>query len=599
MLRELLLIFSLVVSLQPLSAQSNLSSLPQEMKDSYVTVAEAYLNKEWKTLPVTLFARFKKDGNRVDYENACFERRRQLAVLAMGEIMEGKGRFIPDIVNGLQVMMEESWWGIPAHYNRAVPSYDNQTVDLFNAETASLMVWTAKELRPQLDKYAPDICRRINKEIEHRILRPAVSNKYWWKTAAMNWNPWICSNWLTCVLECETDSVRKEKAIGQIEAAMDSFISQYPDDGGCDEGTGYWDRAAASLYECMQQLHDAGIDDSKYRNNPKVRNMAAYIYRMYIGNDYCVNFADAHEIRSVVQLNVLYPFALYLNDETMRGYASYMAERKGFYTAPAALYVKSGNFPTLGRELRLLRYYNELTKEKSAEPLVEAWLPDLQIMTLRSKRMYLAAKGGNNGESHNHNDVGSFIVYADSTPLLIDPSVGEYTSQTFSKDRYSIWTMQSQYHNLPQINGVDQSDGKEYCAKLVKKEKRSVTFDLTSAYPQKAGLKSWVRKISMKSDAVEITDNFELTQCTEPVRQMFMTTTKPEVKNGQVILGRYVMSYDARQWSASVENISDKLDPLLKELWGNNMYRIVLTNIGRDLRGKGRVLIFSSHHSLL
>ena len=46
-------------------------------------------------------------------------------------------------------------------------------------------------------------------------------------------------------------------------------------------------------------------------------------------------------------------------------------------------------------------------------------------MTARSnansiKGFYVAAMGGHNAENHNHNDVGSFMVYADAEPLLID-----------------------------------------------------------------------------------------------------------------------------------------------------------------------------------
>ena len=42
---------------------------------------------------------------------------------------------------------------------------------------------------------------------------------------------------------------------------------------------------------------------------------------------------------------------------------------------------------------------------------------------------YVAAKGGHNAESHNHNDVGSFIVYADGYPALIDVGVEAYTAK--------------------------------------------------------------------------------------------------------------------------------------------------------------------------
>ena len=42
-------------------------------------------------------------------------------------------------------------------------------------------------------------------------------------------------------------------------------------------------------------------------------------------------------------------------------------------------------------------------------------------------------------------------------PVIIDAGVGTYTRQTFSSERYTIWTMQSNYHNLPMINGFLKS----------------------------------------------------------------------------------------------------------------------------------------------
>ena len=45
---------------------------------------------------------------------------------------------------------------------------------------------------------------------------------------------------------------------------------------------------------------------------------------------------------------------------------------------------------------------------------------------------------------------------------MIDAGVGTYNRQTFSEQRYDIWTMQSNYHNLPMINGVPQKNGPEF-----------------------------------------------------------------------------------------------------------------------------------------
>ena len=548
-------------------------SIPTEMRQSYIQYGEPYLGKAWTVLPWTVFAENKINGNRVNYENVCFEKRRQLAALVMAEIMEGKGRFLNDIIDGMGSFCEESWWGIPAHYGKRIPLTETQEVDLFNAETAGLIVWTRYMLEKQFNAFSPDLCQRIDREIERRILQPAVQTDYWWKKAGMNWNPWICSNWLACVLICEKDEARKEEAIAQIRKATQAFIDAYPDDGGCDEGPGYWDRAAASMFEVMRMLPD--FSD----NTEKIRKMAAYAYKTYIGNDYCVDFADAHENKAIQQVNIVYPFGYWLGDKTMREFGAYLGRQKHILENPSALYDKSGNFPTLGRELFFLRHIRDFIEENPREPLLkDVWLPNLQIMTARRGGLYLAMKGGTNGESHNHNDIGSFIIYADNEPLLIDPAVGEYTAKTFGKDRYDIWTMQSQYHNLPQINGIDQKDGKEYAAQLISHKDGQLCLDIAKAYPEEAAVKSWKRTITSMKSSISVTEDYELNAIKTPTRLMFITTIKPEIAQGEayVQLGNHRLEYDSRQLSAEAEDLSNRLDPLLQHMWGQ-MYRIILT----------------------
>lgn len=566
-----------------------------QFKASYVSYGEKYLGKPWSVIPVTEFSRFKKDGNRVDYEGLCFERRRQLAALVMAEIQERKGRFMPDIINGLEVLLEEPWWGIPAHYGKPVPIHEDQTVDLFNAETASLVAWTGKELRKELDSFSPELYKKIDREINHRILKSALGTKYWWKTASMNWNPWICSNWLTCVMLYEHDATRRQQAVTEIEGCMKAFIDAYPEDGGCDEGTGYWDRAAASLFECLDLLKQiendslAKVTMLTYKPE-KVHRMGQYIFNMYIGNGYSVNFADAHDNKSVVQLNVLYPFAIYLKDKDMRGFAAWIARDKNFFANPAALYDLSGNFPTLGRELMLHRHLQELAAETPREPKTEVWLSDLQIKTMRQGDTFVAFKGGNNGESHNHNDVGSFIVYADGEPLLMDPGVGEYTSKTFSNDRYSIWTMQSGYHNLPQINGVDQKDGKDYHAVVAKQSARSMTLDIAPAYPKSAAVSQWLRTVSMKGKEIILTEQYELKECKAPCRLIFMTTTLPDTSaKGTVRLGSHAVQYPSALLDVEVESLASFIDPVIEHQWGKSLYRIIFTF--KDMKQQGQLTI--------
>ena len=581
-------------------------SIPTEMRQSYIAYGERYLSKPWTVLPWTLFAENKINGNRTNYEAACFEKRRQLAALAIAEIMEGKDRFMKDIIDGIGSFCEETWWGIPAHYDKRIPLAEQQEVDLFNAETASLIAWIRYMLETPLDAFSPDLCQRIDHEIERRILQPSLEKDYWWKKAGMNWNPWICSNWLTCVLLCEHHEQRKTEAIAQIRKATQAFIDAYPEDGGCDEGPGYWDRAAASMFEVLRLFTVYGLqftDDytknieglaskssvnCKLSTVNKIKNMAAYAYKTYIGNDYCVNFADAHENKAVQQVNILYPFGLWLGDKTMREFGAYLGRQKGILTNPASLYDKSGNFPTLGRELFFLRNIRDFIEEQPHEPLLrDVWLGDLQIMTARrghsssahwqGKNLFVAMKGGNNGESHNHNDVGSFVVYADNEPLFIDPGVGEYTAKTFGRDRYDIWTMQSQYHNLPQINGTDQKDGKQYAAKVVSHRNGLLILDIAGAYPAETAVKSWKRTVSAGSHAITITEDYELADYRQPSRLMLITTNPEALQH---------LKYDPRQLEATIEDISPLLDPLLQRIWGKQMYRIILTIKSAKIKGR-------------
>ena len=560
-------------------------SIPETMRQSYIAFGEQFMEKEWSSLPASAFAEFKKTGNRTHYESLMFEKRRQLAALVMAELMEGQRRFMPDIVNGLMSTLEETWWGLPAHYKTEVPRAEDQTVDLFNAETAALVAYTRQVLSAEIARFSKLLNQRIDQEISRRILQPAVKNRYWWKTAGMNWNPWICSNWLACVLFCEKDDARRQQALDQIGKACEAFMAAYPDDGGCDEGPHYWDRAAASLFETQYLLQAFNSQASGFVAHPKLLAMESYIYKMYIGNGYAVNFADAHGCRAMLNINIGYPFGLMTGDKTMCQYAAWVGQQEDVLHRAAQLYDKSGNWPSLGRELIFLKHLQAFLHETPREPnLKEVWLPDLQIMTAREP--FVAMKGGHNGENHNHNDVGSFIVYPDGKPLLIDPGVGEYTSKTFSNQRYDIWTMQSDYHNLPRINGYSQKDGKAYKARVVSHKPGMLTLDISGAYPAEAQIQNWLRTIKVqKGKKVVITENFELKSHLGPTQLMLITPVKPQLtKAGIISLDNHTLAYDAKQLTPEVEDLTPLLDPVIREMWGPHLYRIVLTLSSNKLK---------------
>jgi hypothetical protein len=583
--------------------------VPDSLKAKYITDGEKLLHHRWQVLSVSDFLSFYRNGNRDGYQSLIFKRRTDLSQLVMAELLEGKGRFLNDIVNGVWAVCEETFWGIPAHLDyrnktKGFPDPDNQIVDLFNAETGSLIAWTYYLLGNELDSISPFIRQRMYKEVNRRIFEPCMRNDYWWmgfkSNTTINWNPWINSNWLTCTLLMEYDSVRRNALLVRNLKSLDNFIDHYPPDGGCDEGPSYWNRAGGALYQALDLLFRASGGAINFYSDTRIAEIARYIYRLHIDGHYFVNFADASAL-VYPDISLLFDIGQQTKDQQMLGFAAYLAKLDNFGNKS-----EKSEFGSLYNVLASL----EVQKLKDSKPvapmLATSWLPSIQVCTARShegsdKGLFFAALGGHNAENHNHNDVGSFILYYNGKPLLIDAGVGDYTAQTFSSRRYEIWTMQSAFHNLPTINGQMQKDGALYKATDVQfiSNKKEVEFslDISKAYPEQAMIKSWKRKYSfVRETGLNIDELYELQSFKEPFLLSFMSFPEPVlVKAGEInfrVDGRdFKLVYPESLFEASVEK-KEFADNRLRNAWGRGyLYRLILKSKRNSLKGTYRISV--------
>lgn len=574
--------------------------IPAQIREGYIKLGRQYLRMDWRAIPNSLFSDFKRTGNRKNYETPYFEKRRQMSCLVMAEIMDQQGAFLEDIDKGLRYFISEVWWGIPASYPTDYPDSNNQKVELFNPETANLLAWTTYMLHDELESIDKGICNKISNEIQRRVLTPARENGYYWKRSLDNWNTWISSNLISCILFCEPNRAHQIDDIKRVIDCLEFFITNYHEDGGCEEGIMYWDRAGASLYECVYLLDLATSHAISLRNNQKLKAIGSYAYRMYIGNKTYVNFADSHPI-SGVHINILYPFGQYVNDSVMMKQAAFIAKDNGYDKSPATAFRWSGNFPTLSRELMFLYQYESFSKTVAEEPLLrDTEFSDLHVITARSnenstKGLYIAAKGGNNMEYHNHNDVGNFVVYKDAEPIVIDIGVGTYTSETFSNKRYDIFNCRSGYHNVPIINGFEQRDGKEYHGQnyKYKNKKNQVTYtlDLSHAYPNDASVEEWKRTINLKRNKeVVITEQYRLSSFVQPSEvsliccgeAKLIDSETVEIDNGK---NKGRIQFDCEQVTPVIEEIIYD-DNTIRNVWNKRkLYRISLIVKSHMLNG--------------
>jgi hypothetical protein len=201
--------------------------------------------------------------------------------------------------------------------------------------------------------------------------------------------------------------------------------------------------------------------------------------------------------------------------------------------------------------------------------------------------LYVASHGGHNAESHNHNDVGDFIVYAGGKPVIIDVGVETYSAKTFSSQRYDIWTMQSAFHNLPTIDGAMQEAGREFAARdvahRVDDAGSSVEMEIGGAWAKTAGVRSWKRSVRLDRGRgqVEVRDRYALAQAAREITLTLMTPWRMrEAGAGEIALkpegGPEVrIAFDAKVFRATQEEIPIT-DGRLRGAWGERLYRILL-----------------------
>ena len=594
------------------------SNIPESIRKAHIDRGEKFIDYEWPTVLATRLMDYIRTGDRGKYERISIGRRHVLVDLVIAECMENQGRFLDDIMNGIWAISEESFWGVSAHLSAqkagsGLPDVAEPIVDLFAAETSALLSWTIYLLGPNLDEISRLIVPRVELEINRRILSPLLErDDFGWMgfhgERVNNWNPWICSNWLTSALIAERDEERRLKLVSKAIKALDNFIDPYPKDGGCDEGPSYWGRAGASLYDCLELLYSATDGKINVYNEPLVQNIAKFIYRVQIHDRYFINFADAPAML-LPSAALVYGFGSRINDPYMMSLGAWSASKQNIK--------ENGVSDSIGRQLPALFSMKELLEAEPTSPLPrDVWLDEIQVMVARDKGgssdgFFVAVKGGHNAESHNHNDVGNLVVYIDGNPVLVDAGVETYTAKTFSSRRYEIWTMQSAYHNLHTINGIQQADGGKYAAKDVAYQAgdhtAELTLDIAGAYPEEASVSKWIRSVTLNRDEnIIITESYELKDIKGDTIINFLTPCKVILNDGQITLKAIELSESRMSGNAQIHYERDKLfasveevkveDSGLKHIWGDRLTRIMLKAKSPLQKDTWKLLITKESH---
>lgn len=581
------------------------NALPPDVRALAIKKAEKSRQVKLENVPLTTYLEYVRIGNRKNCDELEGRQRSNLQNLVLGELMEGKGRFMDAIIDHAWALCERSTWVGTAHLasqknGAGVPDRNDVIIDLHSGEVSCLLAWTYYFFKEQFDRVSPLIAQRILQELEQRTFQPYLNREdIWWMgfrgSFVNNWNVWCNYNVLISALLAEKDPVRKQQIVRKTMKSVDHFINYYKNDGGCEEGPSYWGHAPGKMMEYLEALRKATDGKVDIFHEPLIRKMGTYIAKVHMDSCWFINFADA-SAKNTSLPTVIYRYGKNTNTPELMAFGKYLGDLAHWVENPL-----QGSLDLVLNNFLIWDEFREYTGKAPAYRSV--WMEGIEVAAGREKAgsnegIFFAAKGGYNNESHNHNDVGSFVLYKNGKPVIIDAGVGTYNSKTFSSKRYEIWNMQSLWHNLPVINGQQQAFGSKYRSAEVRfseQGKRLIfALDLAKAYPADAGCKKWERIYTFtRGKSLKITDSYQLNEVKGESCLHFLTCRPVKmVKKGLLLLGEgeeeVKMTYNSQVMEVKIEEKKMDDQPFIRT-WGEKLIRIKLVYKNPDLQGSSEV----------
>ena len=586
----------------PISDRGYWDAFSEKYLDKLIEVYEKITAEPRKELTASLYLDYKRTNNRTRFQDVYHRRREELLFATLIECCRNDGALMDDILDLTWMILEETTWCNPAHNNSVeiadgLPYHKQWSITICSTVTAVKMAFVYQAIGEKLDEISKMVTLRIKEVIKEKVLSEMLErDDYWWmgfgSRKPNNIGIW---NWrnamIAALIVVDDDADFLRKFILKSIVCMDQYIDNQGEEGGCNEGPSYWFHSHGNVIEAIEVMNKAtGNAFADCLKSEKVRNMSKFLMKMYSGGKYFVNFADGSPVIGGGALFVYRCGKLTGVDEVCD-----FAARWGKESGQTNPIVQDAE---MYRMLENLRYYDEYMNHKAPDEAGnEFYLPDLGVMTARVKgkdgELFLGAKAGHNGESHNHNDVGNFIVYKNGVRFIVDSGPLTYSALTFSDKRYTLWTNQSQYHNLPIIDGFGQlnspkgipqneSYSSENVSYIKEENVSALSMSIKNAYENRNEINAFDRKIEINKTEMKaiVTDSFDLGKETA-VTWVFLTHQKPVWDGTKVLLSSESgEKLEIKASGAGFEFKSETVEYDDKEMerkWGKELYRSMLS----------------------
>lgn len=456
------------------------------------------------------YLEFSRNGSRLWGERMINRRKSRLFDLVWAECIENKGKYIDLIEETLIDLVGHRSWVLPAHDRELDNFYGRKfhvdlVAALFAQDLAQVLYMLDDKISNEVREVVVDsIYSRVFNPVKRSLENGDMNNT--WIYRKDNWNS-VCLNGVAgAALFLIPDKIERAYFAAMSEYYSQNSLHGFSNDGYCTEGIGYFNYGFLNYIvlreELFQQTH-GGID---LFDNPKIPKIISYGVEFEIQNDIYPAFADC-KIGTQVDPYIIW----YCNrNMNMDLYTPVFKRPNGFSANVMSLFPNTTSKESI------------LTPKEEKERALRKFFSDAGVLIARHKEsegtLSVALKGGNNGENHNHNDVGSFSIVKGKEMLIGD--VGgpfHYAGDMWTEKRYDFKSLSSYGHPVPVLNNTLQLTGKCAQAKIIRTdfsdERDIFELDLSNAYKHN-NLKKIIRKFAYersRQGSLIIEDDFEFT----------------------------------------------------------------------------------------
>ena len=474
------------------------------------------------------FRLFADIGDRNIYQKTFFHRQhRMFTCVALALIYPEKEEYLTLLQDTIFEICDLYVWALPAHMP-SITENNNTELDLDACTMAMALAITKRLLG---DRLHPLIKARIDAEIDRRIVEPFLKQRWHWEFRSNNWTT-VCAGSVGCALMLNRPDVF-ELVKDRINHDMQTYVDEYGDDGVCTEGAGYWGYGFGYYVAYADMLRSYSNGEIDLLKGEKIKSIATFYQKMILDENVVVTYGDCGlGGKMTINAGLVYKFKSIFGD---------------IYEFPpkSTMIYDVHYFPSF---LDTFICYNEEYSDSELSRNCEYFMANQGWYVKRTPSYSFSCRGGTNGESHNHNDVGSFIFCVNDDQILRDIGGRPYTRQYFEDaHRYNFFETSSRSHNVPIINGKYQCN-KRGARSYTKYENGTVSISFDEVYDID-GLKL-TRNYTPDANGVDIVDNFA---GVESFTERLVSYSKPEIKNGEIILDGVKIIFDSALANADYE----------------------------------------------